>query len=192
MISNERHIEWYTMWQYLEKNYIFLPASDDRIKTYTLFSLHFEAIVLLKVNKHTKSNLMIYNLSMLKKIISVAFYFIFTELSKIPQCFITELKKMSNISFLPDHHLSLKNNQQWQNFWMIYNMTVIRNKIFCLPASYDIIKFCIWRDNSFSLHLEATEKYLEKYIRTVSEIVSPTADFETIKNGISLVARLLR
>ena len=77
MISNERHIEWYTMWQYLEKNYIFLPARDDRIKTYTLFFLHFEAIVLLKVNKHTKSNLMIYNLSMLKKIISVAFYFKF-------------------------------------------------------------------------------------------------------------------
>ena len=67
MISNERPFEWYTMWQYLEKNYIFLPAHDDRIKTYTLFFLHFEAIVLLKVNKHTKSNLMIYNLSMLKK-----------------------------------------------------------------------------------------------------------------------------
>ena len=77
MISNERPIEWYTMWQYLEKNYIFLPASDDAIKTYILFFLHFEAIVLLKVNKHTKSNLMIYNLSMLKKIISVVFYFKF-------------------------------------------------------------------------------------------------------------------
>ena len=95
-----------------KKNIFFLPASDDAIKTYILFFLHFEGIVLLKVNKHTKSNLMIYDLSMLKKIISVAFYFIFTELSKIPQCFITELKKMSNISFLPDHHLSLKNNQQ--------------------------------------------------------------------------------
>ena len=77
MISNERPFEWYTMWQYLEKNYIFLPARDDRIKTYTLFSLHFEAIVLLKVNKHTKSNLMIYNLSILKKIISVVSYFQF-------------------------------------------------------------------------------------------------------------------
>ena len=74
MISNERPFEWYTMWQYLEKNYIFLPARDDRIKAYTLFFLHFEAIVLLKVNKHTKSNLMIYDLSMLKKIISVALY----------------------------------------------------------------------------------------------------------------------
>ena len=77
MISNERPIEWYTMWQYLEKNYIFLPASDDAIKTYILFFLHFEAIVLLKVNKHTKSNLMIYNLSILKKIISVVSYFQF-------------------------------------------------------------------------------------------------------------------
>ena len=116
----------------------------------------------------------------------------FTELSKISQCFNTELKKMSNIYFLPDHHLLLKNNQQWQNFWMIYKVTVIRNKIFCLPTCYHIIKFCIWRDNSFSLHLEATEKCLEKYGRTVSEIVSPTADFDTIKNGISLVARLLQ
>ena len=75
MISNERSFEWYTMWQYLGKTYIFLLASDDTIKTYILFSLHFEAIVLLKVNKHRKSNLMIYNLSMLKKIISVVSYF---------------------------------------------------------------------------------------------------------------------
>ena len=77
MISNERPFEWYTMWQYLEKNYIFLPASDDAIKTCILFFSHFEAIVLLKVNKHTKSNLMIYNLSILKKIISVVSYFQF-------------------------------------------------------------------------------------------------------------------
>ena len=49
MISNERPIEWYTMWQYLEKNYIFFPASGDAIKTYILFFLHFEAIVSLKV-----------------------------------------------------------------------------------------------------------------------------------------------
>ena len=39
--------------------------------------LHFEAIVLLNVNKHTKSNLMVYNLSSLKKIISVLSYFKF-------------------------------------------------------------------------------------------------------------------
>ena len=177
MISNERPFEWYAMWQYLEKNYIFLPASDDAIKTYILFFLHFEAIVLLKVNKHTKSNLMIYNLSMLKKIISVVSYFKF---------------QMSNISFQPDHHLLLKNNQQWQKFWMIDNMTMIRNENFCLPTSYDIIKFCIWRGNSFSLNFKAIEKCLEKCGMTVFQIVSPTADFETIKNGIALVARLLQ
>ena len=91
----------------------------------------------------------------------------FTELSKISQCFNTELKKMSNIYFLPDHHLLLKNNQQWQNFWMIYNMTMIRNKFFCLPASYDIITFCVWRDNSFPLHFKAIEKSLEKCGRKV-------------------------
>ena len=64
---------------------------------------------------------------------------------------------------------------------------MIRNENFCLPTSYDIIKFCIWRDNLFSLNSKA----IEKCGMTVFEIVSPTADFETIKNGISLVARLL-
>ena len=77
MISNERPIEWYTVWQYLQKAIFFLPASDDAIKTYILFFLHFEAIVLLNVNKYTKSNLMVYNLSSLKKIISVLSYFKF-------------------------------------------------------------------------------------------------------------------
>ena len=77
MISNERPFELCTIRQYLEKNYIFLLASDDAIKTYILFFLHFEAIVLLKVNEHRKSNLMIYNLSMLRKIISVVPYFKF-------------------------------------------------------------------------------------------------------------------
>ena len=67
----------YNVTIFRKKNYIFLPASDDAIKTYILFFLHVEAIVLLKVNKHTKSNLMIYNLSMLKKIISVVSYFKF-------------------------------------------------------------------------------------------------------------------
>ena len=33
---------------------------------------------------------------------------------------------------------------------------------------------------------------LEKYGRTVFEIVSPTDGFEAIKNGITLVARLLQ
>ena len=69
---------------------------------------------------------------------------------------------------------------------------MIVNKNFCRPTSYDVIKFCIRRDNSFSLHFKAKEKCLEKYGRTVFQIVSPTADFEKIKNGISLVARLLQ
>ena len=99
---------------------------------------------------------------------------------------------MSNISFLPDHHLLLKNNQQWQNFWMIYNMTMIGKENFCLPTSHNIIKFCIWHDSSFSLNFKAIEKCLENCGRTGFEIVSPTADFETIKNGIALVARLLQ
>ena len=33
---------------------------------------------------------------------------------------------------------------------------------------------------------------LEKYGRTVFKIISPTDNFEAIKNGITLVARLLR
>ena len=69
---------------------------------------------------------------------------------------------------------------------------MIMNKNFCPPTSYDVIKFCIRRDNSFSLHFKAIEKCLEKYGRTVFQIVSPTADFEKIKNGISLIARLLQ
>ena len=75
---------------------------------------------------------------------------------------------------------------------MIYNMTMIGNENFCLPTSYDIMKFCIWRDNSFSLNFKAIEKCLEKCGMTVFEIVLPTDDFDTIKNGIALVARLLQ
>ena len=56
---------------------------------------------------------------------------------------------------------------------------MIEKIIFVVTVNYDIIS------------IRATGP-LEKCGRTVIELVSPTDDFEAIKNGITLVARLLQ
>ena len=62
---------------------------------------------------------------------------------------------------------------------MIYSLSIFGKIIFVETVTYDLIS------------IEATRS-LEKCDRTVFEIVSPTDDFQTIKNGITLVARLLK
>ena len=62
---------------------------------------------------------------------------------------------------------------------MIYNLSMFRKIIFVVTVNYDVIV------------IYSIEK-LEKCGRTVFEIVSPTDDFEIMKNGITLVARLLQ
>ena len=62
---------------------------------------------------------------------------------------------------------------------MIYSLSIFGKIIFVETVTYDLIS------------IEATRS-LEKCDRTVFEIVSPTDDFQTIKNGITLVAKLLK
>ena len=62
---------------------------------------------------------------------------------------------------------------------MIYNFNVFGKIIFVVTVNYDVIG--IWATGS-----------LGKCGRTVFEIVLPTDNFETIKNGFTLVARLLQ
>ena len=62
---------------------------------------------------------------------------------------------------------------------MIYSLSIFGKIIFVVTVTYDLIS------------IEATRS-LEKCDRTIFEIVSPTDDFQTIKNGITLVARLLK
>ena len=57
----------------------------------------------------------------------------------------------------------------------MYNLSMFGTKFFAVTINYDAIS------------IQATES-LGKCGRTVFKIVSPTDDFETIKNGITLVA----
>ena len=52
---------------------------------------------------------------------------------------------------------------------------MIRNKIFCLPTSYDIIKLCIWRHNSFSrkIHNFIFSKSVDNFFYTCFFFVAP-------------------
>ena len=97
MISNERPFEW-CMWQYLEKSNIFFSQWWRNKVLYLTSNFIFLTFWSIQNYQHTKNILMIYNLSMLiKKWIPVApcFRFFLT----------TELKKMWNISFLPDFQI---------------------------------------------------------------------------------------
>ena len=103
---------------------------------------------------YTKSNLMIYNLSMLIK----------KWIPMVP-CFrfflITELKKMWNISFLRDFQIMDFSKKmisddrpfEWYIIWLW------SENFFSLLISYDVITFYIWHDMSFSLHFEAIVFY---------------------------------
>ena len=62
---------------------------------------------------------------------------------------------------------------------MIYNLSMFGKIIFVVTVNYDVISIYATR-------------FLEKCGRTVFNIVSPSDDFEAIKNGITLVARLLQ
>ena len=62
---------------------------------------------------------------------------------------------------------------------MIYNLSMFGKIIFVITVNYEAIS------------IQATGS-LEKCDRTVFKIVSPTDDFETRKNEITLVARLLQ
>ena len=61
---------------------------------------------------------------------------------------------------------------------MMYNLSMFRKIIFVVTVNEDVIG------------VQATRS-LEKYVMTVLKI-STSDDFETTKNGITLVARLLQ
>ena len=61
----------------------------------------------------------------------------------------------------------------------MYNLSTFGEMIFVVTVNYDVIG--IYATGS-----------LEKCGRTVFEIVSPTDNFQTVKYGITLVARLLQ
>ena len=77
------------------------------------------------------------------------------------------------------HSVLLKIGQYTKRNLMIYSLSIFGKIIFVVTVTYDLIS------------IEATRS-LEKCDRTIFEIVSPTDDFQTIKNGITLVARLLK
>ena len=62
---------------------------------------------------------------------------------------------------------------------MIYNLSMFGTNIFAVSINYDVIG------------IQATGS-LETCGRTIFKIVLPTDDFETIKNGITVVAILLQ
>ena len=62
---------------------------------------------------------------------------------------------------------------------MIYNFSMFGTKVFEVTVNYDVTS------------IQATGSF-EKCDRTVFKTLSPTDDFETIKNGITRVARLLQ
>ena len=144
MIFHERPFEWYKMWEYLEKSHFFSSSQWWRNKklymtSYFIFLAFWSHSVLSKVNQHTKSNLMIYNLSILKKIISVVSYCKFHRaLENFTKLNHREMS-IENVKYFfsawfSDHDLLLKNNQQWKNFRMINNMTMVRNKLVYLSV----------------------------------------------------------
>ena len=67
MISNERPFKWYIIWLYLEKIFS-LPTSYD---VYFIFPVFWSHSVLIKIGQYTKSNLMIYNFSIVLAIVFV-------------------------------------------------------------------------------------------------------------------------
>ena len=130
MISNERPFKWYIMWQYLEKNYIFPSTQSWRNKVlyltpYFIFLIFWYYSVLSKIYQHTKSNLMIYNWSMHRKL---------SFSSSLLKIFSYDRAK-ENVSYFfcawsSDHRLWVKNDLQWKTFQMIYNMTLPGKNIF--------------------------------------------------------------
>ena len=88
------------------------------------------------------------------------------------------------ITFVSDallwsHSVFLKIGQYTNSNLVIYSLSTFGKIIFVVTVNYDVISIYATRS-------------LEKSRRTVFEIVSPTDNFETIKNGITLVARLLQ
>ena len=77
------------------------------------------------------------------------------------------------------HSVFLKIGQYTNSNLVIYSLSTFGKIIFVVTVNYDVISIYATRS-------------LEKSRRTVFEIVSPTDNFETIKNGITLVARLLQ
>ena len=73
----------------------------------------------------------------------------------------------------------LKIGQYTKGNLVIYNLSTFGKIIFVVTVNYDVI----------SIQAKGS---LEKCGRTVFEIVSPTDNFETIENGITIVARLLQ
>ena len=62
---------------------------------------------------------------------------------------------------------------------MIYNLSMFGTKIFAVTVNFDVISIQVMGS-------------LEKCGKTVFKTVSPTGGFETVKYGITLVARLLQ
>ena len=130
MISNGRPFKWYIMWQYLEKNYIFPSTQWWRKKvlyltSYFIFLTFWCYSVLSKIYQHTKSNLMIYNWSMHRKL---------SFSSSLLKIF-SDHRAKENVSYFfctwsSDHGLWIKNDLQWKTFQMIYNMTLSGKNIF--------------------------------------------------------------
>ena len=124
------------------------------LTSYFIFLTFWSPSVLLKIYQHIKSTLLIYNLSMLKKWISVVPCFGFFTYHRA----IENVKYFFSVWF-SDHGLLVKNDQRWKTFQMIYSITMFRKKIF-FPT------YQLWHHNilyltctPFSLHFEAIVFY---------------------------------
>ena len=128
--SNEKLHQWYIIWQYFVKNNIFSASNHNVINIYIWHHIFFVTfwsnIILFKIDQYIKSNLLVYNFSMLflkKRILLVPYSRIF---------FCHEAKQ--NVKYFicvwfSDYGLLVKNGQQWKAFRSVYNMTIFTKKL---------------------------------------------------------------
>ena len=109
----------------------------------TFFLTLWSHSVLLRICQHTKSNLMIYNLSMLKKI-------------NFSSSLLTLNVKYFYSVWFSDHGLLVKNNQHLKTFQMLYDMAMFRKK--------NVLTYQLWRHNI--LHLTWCRIFLAFWSRS--------------------------
>ena len=152
MICNERPFEWYIMWQYFKKVFSSGQGWRNNVLHLTskfIFLTYWSHDVLIKIDLHTKSNLITFEYASKKMNFGGSLLSIFSYHEA------KENVKYFFSAWFSDHGLLVKNDQQWKTFRMMYNMAMFERKKISLINSYDVKTFCIWRVILFSLHFEA-------------------------------------
>ena len=122
------------------QNTIFFLSKILYLTSYFVFLKFWSLNVLPKIDQHTKSNLMIYNLDMLKKWISVIRCFSFFLISELEIFLFAVIFRSWSLS---KKIFSNKRTFVWYITW-----PCSEQKIFPY-TSFDVITFCIWRVSHF-------------------------------------------